>query len=85
MFKEMGFGISVNILYLWTRLCKASNWTVCSLNSSNSSHTALLLTLIQLKNKSILKLTVAPWFSFNGLFPFVSTMWLLGREVGVSI
>lgn len=68
-----------------TRLCKGSNWTVWSLNSCNSSHTALFLMLIQLKNESILKLTVATGSSFNRMIPFVSTVWLLSREVGVSV
>lgn len=78
------FCISASILSLCARLYKVSNWTVWSFNSCNASHTALLLTHIQLKNESSLKLTVAPGFSFNRMFPFVGTVRLLCREVGFS-
>ena len=74
MLKETRFFcISASILSVCTRLCKGSNWTVWSLNSCNAFHTALLLMCIQLKNESILKLTVAPGLSFNRMFPFMGT------------
>lgn len=87
MLKETGFFfcISASIPSVCTRLCEGSGSTVWSLNSCNASHTALLLMHIQLKNESILKLAVAPGSSFNRMFPFVGTMWLLCREVGFSI
>lgn len=84
--KEIRFScISASILSVCTRLCKGSNWTVWSLNSCNASCTALLLMRTQLKNASILILTVAPGFSLNRMFPFVGTVCLLCREVGFSI
>lgn len=82
MLKEICFScIPASILSVYTRLRKGSNWTVWSLNSCNASCTALLIMRTQLKNVSILILTVAPGFSFNRTFPFVGTVCLLCREV----